>query len=173
MNSETIDQTQFLPRNAPIVNRFRAAKGDIDGHIMDGKVVSASVKDSSILAELITRGFLEEYHKPYGLMIIDLRSGDIRQLRHKSNAIFMTLMSDGGLSSRHAGQMYELIIKPFTLRRYRIIEHACNAEYANDAAAHHIAGIEAYRQCFELLVSLTDSAIEKIKDEIEKGLAND
>lgn len=166
--NEVIDTTQWLPRNSPVVNAFRMAHGDLDGVInSSGEVMKARRRDDTIAQRLIALGYLEDYHFSYGLALLDLQKAFYGRLSAKINSVYLAMLADEGISSRNAAKMYEYITAPLKLFRVRIIERACNEPYYAMSSAE----TNAYRECFELLTTLTDEAIKKVKYEIENGLA--
>lgn len=174
--TETLDHTQFLPRKAPVVNRWRMAHGDLAGEIdADTKrIIHAQVRDDTTVQNLIQRGFLEDYHLYYGLTLLELRNAFLGPLRVKVNAACLEGLLGRGVSRKYAQRMYDDITRQLKLSRVRIIERACNHPYATDPAAQVIAGIEVYRRCFERLERAMDEAVAAVKREIEeKGVAND
>lgn len=165
--TETIDTTQWLPRTSPVVNAYRIAQGNIDGHVVDGRIASLRVVERTIAHILIAEGFLEEYHLSYGLDLIELRNALYGLLNAKTSA-FMFMRGDSSLKRNHAEQVYNQVMQDITLPAYRIIEHACNELARNEM---HIAEKEVYRKCFEALERSMDSALEKLREDLEKGVA--
>lgn len=180
--NENIDTTQWLPRNTPVINTFRDAQGDLRGEVKyitvpkgNGTeeipiVTYAEVRDVSTLAKLIELGYLDHYHRWYGLTLLELSLGFAGPTGFKINSAALVDALGGGVSKNQAGKMYDDIIRQFTLPRKRLVEKACN-EMADDTLEQEMV-CNAYRQCFELLVCITDEVISKTKEEIEKGIAD-
>jgi hypothetical protein len=171
------DSTQWLERNSSVVNAFRMAKGDMDGDVKtvgsETIITHASVRDVSVLASLIDRGFLEEHHRSYAYTLLMLKDSFSGRLTYKLNGVFMEGVFGDPLSNTRAARMYDDITRDINLKRIRIIEAACNEPAATDAACKTIAGINAYRQCFEMLVRAVDDARRKLRAEHENMLAQD
>lgn len=170
---ENIDNTQWLDlRKTPLINSYRIAKGDINiRQNGEGRIIGAESRDETIAFILIQKGFLEQFHLSYGLTLLDLRKAIYSRLEAKSNAIYISMLSDAPVGTRMAERMYDEIIREIKLPIARIIFRACTISYLEDAAVNNIGGLNAYRQSFEKLVKAADEVIEKIKEELQKGLA--
>jgi hypothetical protein len=172
--SETIDMKEWLPRDAPVINPFRLQHGDLDGitrrYGKSVKVVAAWRKDQSILASLIERGFLEDIHRFMGLDLLELRNSVYGPLNAKTTA-YIHSMGDCGLSRGRAETVYYYTIKTLNKNREQVVIHAMESQYADDAAAKHTAGINAYRESFEVLERSLRDALDHLKELMEKGLA--
>ena len=178
MAETEIDVTQWLPRGAAVVNSFRMAQGDLDGHVVTddrgARITHARTKDITILRNLIERGFLEEFHVWYGTTYMELRNSLYGQLMAKSTMSFLSELAGdpkAGISNSNAHRMACEVMREVGLDTGKVIERAYSQPYAGDAAAKFMPGINSYRMAFEKLVSCTDAAIRKVKDEIEKELA--
>lgn len=168
MNTETIDTTQWLPRNTPVINPYRAAKGDIDGHVVDGKVVAASVKDITILACLITKGFLEEYHRECAMSFLELRNALFGKLQYKLNISSLQNILGAAVERAALQEAFEDVMRALTIRRARVIEYACSKAYPQtdlkkpETDMMGIAEKNAYRECFDLMSNLMDEMRETL-----------
>lgn len=162
MLTEAIDTTQWLPRNSPIINPYRAAKGDIDGHLIDGRIASVRVVDKNIANTLLHKGFIEDYHMAYGLALMDIIRISRGASLIKANSIYGDVFG-GELSDNMAGKLMYMLRKKIGSNNIKILERAFNE--TEDADCNTIAGLNAYRNCFELLVKSMDDAREELAQE--------
>ncbi len=165
---DNIDTTEWLPRNAPVVNPYRLQHGDLQGRVEDGRITYAEVADTSVLADLIRRGFLEEYHREAAMSFLELRNAFFGPLQHRLNATVLEQITGLPVNRVTARDALDEIMLGLKLFRARIIEHACNVSAGEDAACQTIAGINAYQDCFEMLLKLSDDVWTSIRKEMEE-----
>lgn len=169
--NEAIDVSQWLPRNAPVVNRFRLAQGDLTGNIDPDtkRITHAEVCDKSIARKLIEIGFLEEFHRYYGLTLLDLQKAFYGPLNAKSNSIYIAMISERNVPSNHAANMYSKISRKMAGNGIKIIVEAMDQPYKQIP----IWAINVYREEFERLVTVMDEVFAETKAIIEKELAGE
>ncbi len=83
-----IDSSQWLPRNSSVVKPERIAKGDMEVTLRDGRIAAAQVIDHSLLGELITRAVLDEHHRYYASVFLDMRRYFRRAVGYRGNPIY-------------------------------------------------------------------------------------
>jgi hypothetical protein len=176
-NADVLDTTQFLPEKwfnpktlkeeqYPIVNSFRAAKGDL----IENDKNSAQVRDNTIAGFLLRRGFLEEYHLQAATTLMEMRCALLNRSSYKLNSMMVFKGDESeGVSINVALDMLDSITRDIKLSRIKIIEYAHNSPWEGDNACLVIEGINVYRECFEaLLEALQRAWSDRRKKDVDK-----
>lgn len=164
--TETLDASQYLKRGEPVINSFRASKGDMDGKVSNGRIAIASVIDKTIVGNLVERGFIESYQKDLALDLMELRNALFGALNAKTSLSLFINGGDKRVSRDDATSIYETVVRAIKRNGERIIVHACTTDYEKDTAAKTINGITVYVQQFNKLTKAMDDAIAGINKDV-------
>lgn len=173
-----IDSSQWLPRDASVVNPHREAKGDlngkVEGHGKTRRIVAAQVIDRSLLSELIRRGTLDEHHGYYASVFLDMRRYFRRLGGISGNPLyakeFLSVSNSGVLESlylrvcRLIGRDHERTITTcLQTAIYRPAENDPDREAMNAEIDRVLAAIAPQaRLAFDTLVRSIDEARKEI-----------
>lgn len=123
-----------------------------------------------IIDMLVEKGFLGMQASDYGFSLLELRNAFLGGLNGKSGTwLFMQTQLGGADPKRYAPRMYDDIMKRVKISGQRIIESALFDDWPEPPLGAEVC--EVYYHTFELLMKVTDEVIEKIKHDIENGLA--
>lgn len=158
------DHTQYInPRKTPLVNASRMNKGDMKADVIDGHIRRANVIDNTIARNLVTRGFIEDFHYDYALDLMELRNALYGQLNAKTSLSLFINGGDVRISRSKALDIYEDVIRMIKRSGEKIIVRACTVDYEKDATAKMIQGITVYRNTFLALADALEEAISNAK----------
>lgn len=161
---DNVDVTQWLPRDTPIINRFRAAKGDIDGHVVDGRMVSIQVVDVTIASELLYKRIIENHHYECGISLIELLNAQRAMSGYKKSSIYLEQF--GGLvTTKEAHDILCAIRQHMGSDTIKVIEYTYDKKAAPDTLIKNSEGQEFYRECFDLLMEASDIGMSVINSE--------
>ena len=165
--TENIDQTVWLRRGESVVNPQREAKGDLEGKVEgEGnlrRITYAEVRDTTILGDLLVRGFLEHYHRECAMGFLELQHQYRSWGRCKANSIYLAQMFGGSGANEDATKAYTRICKEIGPSDLRIIEHVCHEE----AHSELIQVINVCMGVFERLVRVSDEVWQQLQKERE------
>lgn len=181
---DNIDTKEWLPRDVPVINRFRQQHGDLDGIVSgsenDKRITQAWQRDGTIIRVLIIKGFMDEIHLNYALDLLDLKNTTFGALNAKT-AAFMHSPGDASLRRNQAEELYCGIIRRISLSDCRMIESACSTPYPYDFThldkygepedKMSIEEKNVYRACFQNLMDVFDEELEKIREKLAQGVA--
>lgn len=159
--SETLDVTQFLPRDISIINRYRADKGDLEGRVEgEGKqqrITAAWSPDVTIMGWMLTRGFLDPHHEVYAMAFMEMRHAWLSKIGYKSNSIFMALRDVMGSIENHSvSEMYDNVRREMGGDVEKILIQAITLPAnSNEAMCNAMCG-ELYHKKFGQLVDAID-----------------
>lgn len=177
----TIDETQFLPRNEPIVNKRWIEMHSI--HIpfapgvyesssawvkigTKGEIAQAAEKDLSILMFLLNGGWVEHYHIDCALSFMELQHAYLSKSTYKSNSIYMAKFNDlVSIGRDDIEKAYEFIGREIGRKGQRIVEYACTHPCDIKSGCQTAEANNVYRQAMDMLLKASDEIWRTIQDE--------
>lgn len=158
------DQTQWLPRNAPVVNSFRMQHGDLDGRIENGKINSAWSSSKTVIDWMVDSGFLEMHHKAYAMTLMDLRLA-----YDAKHGITWTKVEGGAgvLTAGEAAELYYAICLALGRHSVGAIEWVVTHEASKYRAVCNSDYASALRKEHDKLVKVIDEEWDKRKKALD------
>ncbi|WP_020474547.1 hypothetical protein [Zavarzinella formosa] len=164
-----IDSSQWLPRNSSVINAQRANKGDLDITVSDGRISNATIKDGSLLGWMVERGILDELHRSYAMILMDMRITFRRQTGYKSNSIY-ALEFFSGSNSRILETLYLRVCRRIAGPTEQTVIHAMSRNAPE--TRHDMTAVwdsrHTYLAAFDRLVGALDEVREEEKGILER-----
>lgn len=158
-----IDSTQWLPRDIPVINKFRESKGDLEGRIEgDGKntrITAAWSLNKTALDRLMDAGFLEMHHKIYAMSLLDLKRA--YDARNGLRWCIVNGAEEANLSAGDAANCYDTVCvridRNISVHLIRAAEEFTNTDMPAEEA-------NVFRKWFDRLVEIMDEEMKKRKE---------
>lgn len=164
-----IDPSHWLPPDSPVVTPERAAKGDLSlTRAADGRVTHAEPVDGTILGYLVDRGTLQDHHRYYGMVFLDLKRYFLRRTAHRANPIY-ALEFFSTSNSAVLERVYLLACRRLRRPREQLVLIACTTPVSRVSHAGLGYARERYQDAFEALVEAIDDARRQARDEEDRG----
>ncbi|WP_020469708.1 hypothetical protein [Zavarzinella formosa] len=164
-----IDSSQWLPRNSSVINACRANKGDLDITVSDGRISNATIKDGSLLGWMVERGILDELHRSYAMILMDMRITFRRQTAYKSNSIY-ALEFFSGSNSRILETLYLRVCRLIAGLTEQTVIHAMSRNAPE--TRHDMMAVwdsrHTYLAAFDRLIGALDEVREEEKSILER-----
>ncbi|WP_020476254.1 hypothetical protein [Zavarzinella formosa] len=164
-----IDSSHWLPRGSSVINACRANKGDLEITVSDGRISNATIKDGSLLGWMVERGILDELHRSYAMILMDMRITFRRQTGYKSNSIY-ALEFFGGSNSRILETLYLRVCRMIAGPTEQTVIHAMSRNAPE--TRHDMMAVwdsrHTYLAAFDRLVGALDEVREEEKSILER-----
>lgn len=170
---DQIDTSHWLPRGSSVINAYRANKGDLDITVSENRISHAAIKDNSLLGWLVERGVLDELHRSYAMVFMDMKQCFRRPVGYKANSIY-ALEFFGGSSPSDLDTLYLRVCRLIMGTPEHYINLAIQAPRTDKATQSAWNNRGKYQHAFEKLAEAIESVSKAYRDSLEKsGCAKD
>lgn len=163
-----IDSSHWLPRGSSVINAYRANKGDLDITISDNRISHATPKDHSLLGWLIERNILEDTHRTYAMIFVDMQLCFRRPVGYKANSIY-AFEFFGGNNPKDLDTLYLRVCRQIMGTTEYYINHALQTRLTDKNKLTAWANRGHYQHAFDKLAATIECVLKDYRDAQEKN----
>ena len=153
----------LLPRDVPMISKYRQQHGDITGRVDAGRITAAWAVDTSLAAQMVSTGKLSAYHIGCGLDYIELRNALYGALQVRTSA-FMYSLGDCSLKRKDALEIYEAIREGVGGGNEKILVIALDPLSTDPKFSLSLTNLNQIQHVFNLLVETTECVLHEFKE---------